>query len=50
MEADTVGGVPREPLIHLGGISFALAPSSFPRDAFEIKQWQRSLGNVDLCF
>lgn len=29
MEADTVGGVPREPLIQLGGLSFALAPSSF---------------------
>lgn len=29
MEADTVGGIPREPLIQLGELSFALAPSSF---------------------
>lgn len=43
MEADTVGGVPREPLIHLGGMSFALAPSSFPLSGLWMKylelQW-----------
>lgn len=29
MEADIVCGVPREPLIQLGGMCFAVAPSSF---------------------
>lgn len=43
MEADPVGGVPRGPLIQLGGSSFALAPSSFLLSALWMKylelQW-----------
>lgn len=43
MEADPVGGVPRESLIQLGGLSFALAPSSFLLSGLWVKylelQW-----------